>query len=138
MTMSVMSMRLAPLLLMLPALALAQPAEVHNEPMDPAAATPILGREVLDPAGRPAGRIVDVLVDGLGGTRAAVVDFGGFLGIGQRRVAVAWRTLHFRPEDGGIILQLSADQIAAAPNYKPRALVLMAVPPPTPTLPPPQ
>ena len=125
-------------MLMLAFPALAQPAAVTHEPMDPADAAPILGREVLDPAGQTAGRIVDVLVDGMGGTRAAVVDFGGFLGIGQRRVAVAWRALHFRPADGGIILQLSADQIAAAPDYKPGTPVLMAAPPPAPTPPPQQ
>ena len=133
-----MTRRLALLLLFIPALALAQPAEVRHEPMEPLDATPILGRTVLDPSGKPAGRIVDILVDGLGGTRAAVVDFGGFLGIGQRRVAVAWRTLYFNPADGGIILQLSADQIAAAPDYKPGTHVLMPVPLPTPTPPPPQ
>ncbi len=132
-----MTGRLA-LLLLVPALALAQPAEVRHEPMDPADAAPILGRAVLDPAGQPAGRIVDVLVDGMGGTRAAVVDFGGFLGIGQRRVAVAWRALHFNPADGGIILELSADQIAAAPDYKPGGAVLMAAPPPAPTPTPPR
>lgn len=128
--------RIAPFLL-LPALALAQPAEVRHEPMELAAA-PILGREVLDPTGAPAGRIVDVLVDGLGVSRAAVVDFGGFLGVGQRRVAVAWRALNFRPEDGKITLLLSADQVAAAPDYKPGTPVTMAAPPPAPTPPPPK
>ena len=126
------------LLLLVPAMALAQPAEVRHEPMEPADATPILGREVLDLTGKPAGRIIDVLVDGMGGTRAAVVDFGGFLGIGQRRVAIAWRALHFQPADGGIVLVLTAAQIAAAPDYKAGAPVLMAAPPAAPTPPPPQ
>jgi len=126
------------LLLLLPSLALAQPAEVRHEPMDPADAAPILGREVLDPAGQPAGRIVDVLVDNMGATRAAVVDFGGFLGIGQRRIAVAWRALFFNPATGSIVLQMSADAIAAAPDYKPGTPVLVTAPPLAPTPPPPK
>jgi len=117
--------------------ALAQPAVTH-EPMDPADAAPILGREVLDPAGQPAGRIVDVLVDNMGATRAAVVDFGGFLGIGQRRIAVAWRALFFNPATGSIVLQMSADAIAAAPDYKPGTPVLVTAPPLAPTPPPPK
>ncbi len=130
--------RSALLLLTVPALALAQPAEVRHEPVDPTDAAPILGRTVLDPSGKPAGRIIDILVDGLGATRAAVVDFGGFLGIGQRRVAISWKALHFNPADGGIILQLSAEQIAAAPDYKAGGATMMAAPPSTPTPPPPQ
>ena len=134
---------LAPFLalaLALAAPALGQPATVANVPMEKDEATSILGREVLDPAGHPAGRIIDVLVDGLGQVRAAVVDFGGFLGIGQRRVAIAWLALHFTPANHAITLELSADQIAATPEYKPSSTspVLVASPPPAPTPPPPK
>ena len=31
--------------------------------------------------------------------RAAVIDYGGVLGMGRRKVAVAWQLLHFVPED---------------------------------------
>ena len=80
--------------------------------------TPILGQKVSDANGRPVGRIVDVLVDGAGTPRAAVVDAGGFMGIGQRRVAIAWHALRFEP-GAKITLQLKADQVAAMPEYKP-------------------
>ena len=134
---------LAPFLALALALAvpaLGQPATVANVPMEKDEATSILGREVQDPTGHPAGRIIDVLVDGLGQVRAAVVDFGGFLGIGQRRVAIAWLALHFVPANHTIILELSADQIAAVPEYKPSSTspVLVASPPPAPTPPPPK
>jgi hypothetical protein len=36
------------------------------------------------------GRIVDVIVDRSGQVRAAVIDFGGFLGVGSRKIAVDW------------------------------------------------
>jgi len=108
-------------------------APVVHEPMDAATATPILGRQVLDQSGKAAGRIVDVLVDQDGQTRAAVIDIGGFMGLGQRRIAVAWRGLRFNPADGGITLLMPADQIGAAPEYKPAAApVVLANPPPQP------
>ena len=125
------------LFLLLPALALAQPAEVRHEPMELAAA-PILGREVLDPTGAPAGRIVDVLVDDTGQPRAAIVDAGGFMGMGTRRVAVAWRTLRFQTSAGRagrIVLDMTLDQIKDIPEFK-RSVspadppITVAVPPP--------
>jgi hypothetical protein len=81
-------------------------------------ATPLLGRRVQDPAGGQVGRIVDVLVDGDGAPRAAVIDFGGFLGLGQRRVAVAWRALRFDATTGSITLDMTVDQIRAVPAFR--------------------
>jgi hypothetical protein len=67
------------------------------------------------------GRIVDILVDGEGGVRAAIIDFGGFLGVGNRKIAVDWKALHFVPAAGkryGVVLELTRDQVKAAPEYK--------------------
>ena len=41
------------------------------------------------------GRIVDVIVDRAGAVRAAVIDFGGFLGVGSRKIVVDWNALRF-------------------------------------------
>ncbi len=57
----------------------------------------ILGREVVSAADENMGRIVDVLVDRSGQVRAAIIDFGGFLGVGSRKIAVDWSALHFPP-----------------------------------------
>ncbi len=106
-------------------------APVVQEPVDPGITTPILGRQVLDQTGKAGGRIIDVLVDQYGQTRAAVIDVGGFMGLGQRRIAVAWRGLRFNPTNGEITLLMPADQIGAAPEYKPAAApVVLASPPP--------
>jgi hypothetical protein len=96
-------------------------------------ATSILGRQVIGPGGKTVGRIVDVLVDDLGQPRALVVDVGGFLGIGVRRIAVVWRALRFTREAGGegqISLEMSANQIRATPEYRAAGRpVVVAVPP---------
>jgi hypothetical protein len=81
----------------------------------------ILGREVRSTADENMGRIVDVLVDGTGGARAAIIDFGGFLGVGSRKIAVEWKALHFVPaaeKRYGIVLELTRDQVKPAPEYK--------------------
>src|ERR1700731_1029602 len=63
----------------------------------PAEAASVLGRPVRGPDGHDVGRIVDVLVDQAGHPRAAVIDFGGFMGVGSRKIAVDWHLLHFTP-----------------------------------------
>lgn len=101
-------------------------------------ATPILGRQVLDGKGQAAGRIVDVLVDADGQTRAIIVDIGGFLGMGQRRVAVAWSALRFDILSGTITVPLSTTEMAAAPEYKGAGATVVAPadPAPAPVAPP--
>jgi hypothetical protein len=99
--------------------------------------TSILGRQVRSKADEKIGRIVDVIVDRTGQVRAAVIDFGGFLGVGNRKIAVDWDAFNFAGDDKGdvVTLDLTRDQIKAAPEYKDRhaAIVLGAAgAPPTP------
>lgn len=81
----------------------------------------ILGREVRSAADENMGRIVDVIVDVQGTIRAAIIDFGGFLGVGSRKIAVDWKVLHFVPAASKryrIMLELTRDQVKPAPEYK--------------------
>jgi PRC-barrel domain len=81
----------------------------------------ILGREVRSAADENMGRIADVLVDRAGQVRAAIIDFGGFLGVGSRKIAVDWSALHFPPPGkpgARISLDLNRDQVNAAPEYQ--------------------
>jgi hypothetical protein len=94
------------------------PTDVQQVPTDEAMA--ILGHNVEGPDGKEIGRLVDVLVGQEGQPQAAVIDFGGFLGVGSRKIAVRWSALHFAPGDAKhpITLELTPDQIKAAPEYK--------------------
>jgi hypothetical protein len=79
----------------------------------------VLGKNVRSTDGADMGRIVDVIVDRKGEPRAAVIDFGGFLGVGSRKIAVDWSALHFSPDGqpSQITLALTKDQVKAAPAY---------------------
>ena len=86
----------------------------------------ILGKEVRSTADENMGRIVDVIVDRTGRARAAIIDFGGFLGVGNRKIAVDWNALNFAAEDEKrdyIVLALTRDQVRNAPEYKDRRAV---------------
>jgi len=101
-------------------------AETAVSPGAPAAvltkdkAQAILGKPVTSTTGEAMGRIVDVIVDKAGTTRAAIIDFGGFLGVGSRQIAVDWSALHFSPagQPERITLDLTRDQLKSAPQYE--------------------
>jgi hypothetical protein len=91
----------------------------------------VLGRDVRSPTEEDMGRIVDVIVDRAGQVRAAVIDFGGFLGVGSRKIVVDWNALHFgRIANKGesITLELTKDQVKAAPEYKEDAPIVVLGP----------
>ena len=98
----------------------AAPPKPVVEPVDKNQVVAILGRPVTGPGKQQIGRLIDVLVDGTSQPQAAVIDVGGFMGLGTRTIAVHWTALHFAPWDqtNPISLELSLDQIKAAPQYK--------------------
>jgi hypothetical protein len=80
----------------------------------------VLGREVRTRVEQDAGRVIDLLADRHGRVQAAVIEFGGFLGIGTRKIAVEWTALRFE-SDGKqpvLIVDLTRDQLRLAPEYK--------------------
>ena len=94
-----------------PSVTVIAPKEAHG----------VLGRDVRSPADEDMGRIVDIIVDRTGTVRAAVIDFGGFLGVGSRKIVVDWNALHFgrvNSKSDSITLELTKAQVAAAPEYK--------------------
>jgi len=107
----------------------ATPAAAAKEPPPPPSVTIIgardalgvLGRDVRSPTDQDMGHIVDVIVDRTGAVRAAVIDFGGFLGVGSRKIVVDWNALHFghvANKGDSITLDLTKEQVMAAPEYQ--------------------
>jgi hypothetical protein len=93
----------------------------------------ILGRDVTSPKGEDLGRVVDVLADAQGHVRVAIIDFGGFLGVGNRRIAVDWPLLRFdqTARDKPLTLSVDRQKLQSAPEYnpnKPRVLMPPAAP----------
>lgn len=88
----------------------------------------VLGKEVRSNADETLGRIIDVIVDREGRVRAAVIDFGGFLGVGSRKIAVDWNALSFAfagERRDTVMLELTREQIKAAPEYKDKRAVVI-------------
>jgi hypothetical protein len=81
----------------------------------------ILGKEVRSAADENMGRIVNVIADRTGQLRAAVIEFGGFLGVGSRKIAIAWTALHFPPDakkGSHATLELTLNQVRGLPEFR--------------------
>jgi len=137
---SVRRLRIAGVALCLPVLLAAapdskpapEPPAQHVKSVPPDQDIAVLGHTVSAPDGKTIGRLIDVLVDATGKPEAAVIDFGGFMGVGARKIAVHWSTLRFAPGDHvhPITLTLTPDQIKAAPEYKSASKPVSVVEPP--------
>ena len=66
------------------------------------------------------GEVSDLVVTDDGRVEAIVVGVGGFLGIGEKRVALAWDSIKLTEQDGGRVILVSAtrEQLEGMPTYK--------------------
>jgi PRC-barrel domain protein len=93
--------------------------DVGEETLAPGQVLGVVGRHVQDADGADAGRLWDVLIDSNGEPRAVVIDYGGVLGVGRRKVAIAWNAVRFTPDNSArpIRLMLTRQQLGAVPTF---------------------
>ncbi len=87
-------------------------------------ATKIIGSPVYDGTAADAnnlGKISDLVLDNNGDVAAVVIGVGGFLGLGEKQVAVDYSTLQWTVAADNterFVLQTTKDQLTAAPDFK--------------------
>lgn len=73
---------------------------------------------VTSPDGAAIGDINDLILDGESGRMiAAIIGVGGFLGIGEKQIAVPWDQLSVNYDAQEIMSELSEEEAEAAPEY---------------------
>lgn len=85
--------------------------------------TSIVGQEVRNPAGDAVGDVNALIVGEKNQVAAAVLGVGGFLGIGEKRVAVNFDAINRqRNQDGSTSLttNVTKEQLNAAPEFEGR------------------
>ena len=102
----------------------------------------MMDREVVGPDKNTVGHVIDVLVNEDGLPQAVLVETGGFMGVGDRRIAISWQDVVVDPRRPGeaVHITMTTDQIRAAPAWEAGAPAFVAVgaaPPPAPIGPPP-
>ncbi len=76
----------------------------------------IIGSEVRNKSGEKIGDIRDLMVDGNGTIKLAIVSTGGFLGVGDKFHAVPWDLLALGPKDDHIV-DIDKTRLQAAPGF---------------------
>ncbi|MFZ0374850.1 MAG: PRC-barrel domain-containing protein [Xanthobacteraceae bacterium] len=77
-------------------------------------------QDVYDPSNAKIGEIMDVLVAKEGHVQAAIVGVGGFLGAGEKDVAVSFSSIKKTMKDDKVYLTLDTtkDALKKAPGFK--------------------
>ena len=77
-------------------------------------------QDVYDPSNAKIGEIMDVLVAKDGHVQAAIVGVGGFLGAGEKDVAVSFSSIKKTMKDDKVYLTLDTtkDALKKAPGFK--------------------
>jgi sporulation protein YlmC with PRC-barrel domain len=78
-----------------------------------------IGKTVYDQAGNNIGEVNDLIVSGDGNVEAVILGVGGFLGIGEKDVAVNTQAVQM-VQDGDtqrLVVQATKETLEAAPSY---------------------
>ncbi|MCW5657818.1 MAG: PRC-barrel domain-containing protein [Burkholderiaceae bacterium] len=76
------------------------------------------GTTVYNTAGEKLGSVDDLMIDKVSGQiRYAVLEFGGFLGMGTDRYPLPWNMLKYDTAKEGYVVPLDKDKLEKAPKY---------------------
>ena len=78
----------------------------------------MIGRTVVNSNNEKVGDVESVLIDSDGRARYVVVGVGGFLGVGERDVAIRWDALSFADNTDKVIVNATKDQLSALPAHR--------------------
>lgn len=74
--------------------------------------------KVYNVTGDKLGTIDDLMIDKVSGqVRYAVLEFGGFLGMGADRYPIPWSILKYDTSKDGYVVPLDKAQLEGAPRY---------------------
>jgi sporulation protein YlmC with PRC-barrel domain len=81
-------------------------------------ANKLIGRNIKNPAGETVGDINSVAIDKDGKIHAVIVGVGGFLGMGEKNVALPWDSLTVSNNGENVVANVTKDQLKALPEHK--------------------
>jgi sporulation protein YlmC with PRC-barrel domain len=79
-----------------------------------------VGKPIVNASGEKIGDVNDLLFDRTGKITTIVIGVGGFLGLGEKRVALPFETVTYNDQNGTrqIMVPLTKEALLAAPDYK--------------------
>jgi hypothetical protein len=110
--------------------AYAQPQQATGPPPPGAAISPLpapaatadtrklIGRKIQDAQNETIGQITSIYIGPDGHVDSVLVGVGGFLGLGEREVKIAWSDLHVENYGEKVMVNMTRDELKAKPEYK--------------------
>jgi sporulation protein YlmC with PRC-barrel domain len=97
-------------------------AQIHTSlPGDSATVTHWYKQNVYDPADNKIGEVMDVLVERDGKISALIIGVGGFLGMGEKDVAVPFNAVRTTTKDNNkwyLVMNSTKDALKSAKGFK--------------------
>lgn len=81
-------------------------------------AAELIGKDIENAEGDDVGEINSIILSQDGQVQAVIVGVGGFLGIGQRDVAISWDELNVSSDSETIVANMTRDQLEQLPEYE--------------------
>jgi len=87
---------------------------------DQVRASTLIGQEVFGPDDQSIGEIADLVLQEDGETRAAIIDVGGFLGVGEKQVAIPFDQIEVSAEgeETRVMVALSQEELEQLPEFQ--------------------
>lgn len=103
-----------------PALAAPSTTLQTSIPQNAVTVTDWYKQDVYDPNNKKIGQIMDVLVDGSGKVNTLIVGVGGFLGAGEKDVAVPFEAIERTTMNDKmtLVMNTTKDSLKSAPGFK--------------------
>lgn len=90
-------------------------------PTDSVTVTDWYKQSVYDPQDHKIGEVMDVLVDKTGKVTSLIIGVGGFLGAGEKDVAVPFDAVHLTNKGNDkwyLVMNTTKDDLKTAPGFK--------------------
>jgi sporulation protein YlmC with PRC-barrel domain len=99
----------------------APPAKLAPASMGEHRASQMINASVKGPTGESLGTVNDLLIDDNGGIKSVILGVGGFLGIGERNVALSFDQVQFgRDANNRLVVTatVTSERLKTAPEWK--------------------
>jgi sporulation protein YlmC with PRC-barrel domain len=94
---------------------------LHQMPTDSLTVTDWYKQSVYDPNDKKIGEVMDVLVDKSGRVSSLIIGVGGFLGAGEKDVAVPFEAVQVTNKNNNkwyLVMNTTKEELKSAPGFK--------------------
>jgi len=78
----------------------------------------LIGQSIVNASGETVGEVESVVIDGAGNVKYIIAGVGGFLGLGEKHVALLWDELTITENGDRVTAKLTKAQLEALPEHK--------------------